>query len=148
MAVAQAGDLDCRQSGLKWINSDALLTPYWDYPMKRQEQIRYCCSSPLSHSHWILLPEAEEGNLRAMKDGDKILWLGISLHSHTHAYFVCTSQELTGPSEGQKGCFPEGTMGLCPKALSSGWWIQWENKHECALESVKQFPKVRQWFEP
>ena len=68
----------------------------------------------------IFLPEAEEGNLRAMKDGDKILWLGVSLHSHTHAYFVCTSQELAGSSEGQKGCFPEGTMGLCPKALSSG----------------------------
>ena len=44
--------------------------------MESQEQMHYCCSSLLSHSHWIFLPEAEEGNLRAIKDGDKISWLG------------------------------------------------------------------------
>ena len=40
--MAQAGG---GHSGLRWINSDALVTPRGDYQMKRKEQTRH--SAPL-----------------------------------------------------------------------------------------------------
>lgn len=101
--MAQAGALDCRQSGLKWINSDALVTPHWDYQMKRQEQIRYCCSS-----HSLTLTEF---SCQRQKRGITELWnmvtrccyYGSPLQSCMHLFCVY-SRGLAGPSEGKKGC--------------------------------------------
>lgn len=130
-AVAQTGDLDCRQSGLQWINSDALVTPHWDYQTKREGQMRYCCSPPLSHSHWILLPEVEEGNRGAMKDGDKMLRLGGSPLAVTHAFILRVQPGTSWPFRRAERV--QGMVRLCSNALSLWGRIGWENRHEWAL---------------
>lgn len=146
MAVAQAGDLGCRQSGLKWINLDALVTPHRDYQMKRQEQIRYCCSSPVSLS---LNSPARGGkrNHGAMKHSYRMLFLRVSLCSHACIYSVCTAGDELALRKGRNGvgCYTERIVELCPNALSLQRRTRYGSRHKCALESLKYHPNVRWW---
>lgn len=136
-AGAQAGDLHCRQSGLKWINSDALVTPRRDYQMKRQEQTPYCFSSPLSHSYWILLPEAERGIMELWNMVTGCCSKGLPLQPCMH--LSCGySRGLTGPLEGKKwGRMLQGVnRGIVSYGPLIKGRIRWESKYACALESI------------
>lgn len=141
--MAQAGDLDCRQRGLKWINPDALVTPHRDYQMKRQEQIRRGC-----FFHRLIHPElsCQRRNHGAMKYGQKMLFLRVSLCSHACIYPACTAQPLTD--------WPFSTGELVLDPTHSEPWdcvpvpshdrgqSKWEHRPDCASESVKHPPNV------
>lgn len=153
--MAQAGGGPCRQSGLRWINSDVSVTPGGDYQMKRKEQTRHRCPSPLPHSHWLPPPAAEERNHGAVKYGCKMLLLRVCpLQPGTHA---CA--RTLGRQPGTHRPFRRAAMardairadhGLVAQRplISLGGRLTWESEHECALESRKYPPNVRCWSEP